>query len=211
MANTANNYILDKQVFILGGFDPQETNQMIGELAKMVQSLPIHPIYSTKHEQTSPYDTKDIINPIIDIYINSNGGDASILHSISALLSIARSRGAIIRTTVLCNAASCGSLLAVQGTPGFRIMNEYATHMIHFGASRVRVDKEDEIKLATKYMQQTHKRMEDIYLKHTDLTQAQLKKIMKNEHGHLFPDECLQHNICDWVIDTFGNIRGKTR
>ena len=211
MANTTNNYILDKQVFILGGFDPQETNQMIGELAKMVQSLPTYPIYSTKHEQTSPYDTKDIINPIIDIYINSNGGDASILHSISALLSIARSRGAIIRTTVLCNAASCGSLLAVQGTPGFRIMNEYATHMIHFGASRVRVEKEDEIKLATKYMQQTHKRMEDIYLKHTGLTQAQLKKIMKNEHGHLFPDECLQHNICDWVIDTFGNIRGKTR
>ena len=211
MANTTNNYILDKQVFILGGFDPQETNQMIGELAKMVQSLPIHPIYNTKHEQTSPYDTKDIINPIIDIYINSNGGDASILHSISALLSIARSRGAIIRTTVLCKATSCGSLLAVQGTPGFRIMNEYATHMIHFGASRVRVEKEDEIKLATKYMQQTHKKMEDIYLKHTGLTQAQLKKIMKNEHGHLFPDECLQHNICDWVIDTFGNIRGKTR
>lgn len=211
MTNTTNNYVSDKQVFILGGFNPQETNQMIGDLAKMVQSLPTHPIYSAKHEQTSPYDTKDIINPIIDIYINSNGGDASILHSISALLSIARSRGAIIRTTVLCNAASCGSLLAVQGTPGFRIMNEYATHMIHFGASRVRVEKEDEIKLATKYMQQTHKRMEDIYLKHTDLTQAQLKKIMKNEHGHLFPDECLQHNICDWVIDTFGNIRGKTR
>ena len=90
-------------------------------------------------------------------------------------------------------------------------MNEYATHMIHFGTSRVTDEKEDEINLATKYMQQTHKRMEDIYLKHTDLTQAQLKKIMKNEHGHLFPDECLQHNICDWVIDTFGNIRGKTR
>ena len=110
MVNTTNNYVLDKQVFILGGFNPQDTNQMIGDLAKMVQSLPTHPIYSTKHEQTSPYDTKDIINPIIDIYINSNGGDVSILHSISTLLGIAKNRGAIIRTTVLGKAASCGSL-----------------------------------------------------------------------------------------------------
>lgn len=211
MPAQTNNYILKTKVFILGSFSANETNSMIGDLSNLIYELPVHPIYNENYEIKSPYDTENIPNPIIDIYINSNGGDVSILHSISALLSIARSRGAIIRTTVLNKAYSCGSLLAIQGTPGFRLMHEEASHLIHFGRKQTVVEKEDEIKLAAEYMRQSHKSIEDIYLRNTNLDKQKLKQTMKNEYGFLYAQECLQHNICDWIIDSFGNIRGKIR
>ncbi len=209
--NNTSNYISANKVFILDKFYPEKTNEMIGDLADMVMKLPVQTKYTQSNTLVSPYDTYELKNPIIDVYINSSGGELNILNSIAALLSTAKNRGAIIRTTVLSRAYSCGSLLAIQGTPGYRIMYDNAQHLVHFGAIGLTATKESEIEIIKKRMENFSETVKKTYRENTNLTEKDLKKLMSNEQGYLSADQCLAKNLCDWVIDSNGNFRGHTR
>jgi len=74
-------------------------------------------------------------DPVIEIYINSNGGDSSIAMHIIHLLELAQRRGITVRTIVMRDAYSAGSLLAIVGTPGERYISNYGEHLIHYGQS----------------------------------------------------------------------------
>lgn len=211
MSSKKSNFVSDNKVFILGGFYAEETNEMIGDLTDMVMNLPLETKYMQSATLASPYDTYGLKNPIIDVLINSNGGETSILKSISTLLSIAKNRGAIIRTTVLGKAHSCGSMLAIQGTPGFRIMYEYAQHLIHFGSIGLTAQKEDEIEAIKKRMKTFSDTAKKIYTVNTNLTEKNVQNLMRIEHNLKDANWCLQHNLCDWIIDSNGNFRGRSR
>ena len=203
-----NNFATNNnKIFILGKFSEDETNEMIGHLACMVDSMKPCTMYSMPATITNPYDLGDSDRPVIDVYINSHGGSAEILHSISTLLSIAKSRGALIRTTVLGTAASSGSLLAIQGTPGFRIMYSKAYHFVHFGHHGISAHKPEEVELMAKHITEYTTETLKLYTDHTKLTQRNLDKLTKNECGHLNANECLQYGLCDWVIDDFGKLK----
>jgi len=66
---------------------------------RKIIKLPQKPIYEISTKITSPYDIDDPERPVLDIIINSNGGDAEILKSMYTILDIAKARGAIVRTT----------------------------------------------------------------------------------------------------------------
>ena len=203
----SGNYVSGNKIFILDKFASQTSNELIGNLSSIVDNLPTAPIYNTNTKIISPYDIDHINHPIIDVYINSGGGDGSILDSITTLLGIAKFRGAIIRTTVLSRAYSCGSLLAITGTPGFRIMYSQAYHLVHFGHHSFGVSKEDEITMAAKQIKEHSANKRNMYLQHTNLTAAHLRKLQSNEQGFLNADACLKHGLCDWIINDFGKIR----
>jgi hypothetical protein len=112
--------------------------------------------YKCQTKLKSPYDIDTSKHNVIDVFINSNGGDVTILNSISTLLGIAKSKGAIIRTTVCGKAYSCGSALAITGTPGFRIMYANAYHLVHFGTQTRTAKQESEIESVTNSMKEHH-------------------------------------------------------
>ena len=203
----SGNYVSGNKVFILDKFSSQTSNELIGNLSDMVSVMPQATMYQSNQPIVSPYDIENIDNPIIDVYINSNGGDGAILDSINTLLSIAKLNGAIIRTTVLSKAHSCGSLLAITGTPGFRIMYSQAYHLVHFGHHSFGVSKEDEITMAAKQIKEHCANKRNMYLQHTNLTAAHLRKLQSTEQGFLNANDCLKYGLCDWVINDFGKIR----
>lgn len=207
----SGNYVSDNSIFILDKFSADTSNELIGNLTNMVMSIPNQPIYQIGGKIESPYELKDINRPVIDVYINSNGGYDHILDSIVMLLGIAKSRGAIIRTTVLSRASSCGSLLAISGTPGYRIMFSQAYHFIHFGQHCINAGKEDEIEQATKHIKETSANKQNMYLQHTNLTPKELKKLQSNEQGFMNAKACLDKGLCDWIVTDFGDIIGHTR
>ena len=73
------------------------------------------------------------IEPRINIWVNSYGGMTSVLKTLLDSVEIARNRGIAVATYTTGAAYSCGSLLAVSGTPGLRFMSRTANHLLHFG------------------------------------------------------------------------------
>lgn len=203
------NFISENSIFILDDFSSQKSNELISNLSEMVLHIPPAPIYQIGAHIESPYAPNPDGRPIIDVFINSCGGDGKILDSIVALLGIAKSKGAIIRTTVLGNASSCGSLLAIIGTHGYRIMYSQANHFIHFGTHRTSIKKAEEIELAAKHIQNESQNKINMYLQHTNLTAKELKKLQSNEFGYMTAQQCLSKGLCDWIITDFGDIIGR--
>lgn len=202
----SDSYIADSQVYILGDFSLKEMNELTGNLGNYIFSLPAHPIYDTSAKISSPYNITDIKNPIIDIFIDSCGGTEYALQNLSTLLNIAKSRGAIIRTTVLARAYSAGSLLAIQGTPGFRIMAHDARHMIHFGCISMTATNPDDIEIRARQIAHQKKIIQEKYKKHTKIPTAEFEKMLRCESGYLTAAECLKMGLCDWIISEFGEI-----
>lgn len=197
------NYISGNKVFILGQIDNTSCNELIGNLSNLVDSLDWVPLYELNLAKLqSPYlffpDPSDC--PVIDIYLDSPGGSMSTTKSIMTLLNLARNKGAIIRTMVMGTAASCASIIAVQGTPGFRTMYEQSYNLIHYGYSVYDVDKPTEIDKAAKYEKEMRKNFFAPYLQYTSLTQNELDELQKTEYSMLSARECLRHGMCDWIL-----------
>ena len=202
----SNSYICGSQVYILSDFSPTEMNELTGNLGNLIFSLPEHPVYRMSGTLTSPYDTQNIKNPIIDIFIDSSGGSTNELQNLSTLLNIAKSRGAIIRTTVMSRAFSCGCLLAIQGTPGFRIMAHDARNMVHFGSASIFISNPDDLSVRAQQVAAHKKIVHDKYKIYTKIPQKKLDKMMRCESGYLTADECLKYGLCDWIISERGKL-----
>ncbi len=205
------NYITGNKVFLLDEFKRQTTAELLGNLANMIDELPWGPVFtetplfteSAKLE--NPYNLPKQYPPVVDIYINSPGGCNTILTSITSLLNLARAKGAIIRTNVIGQAASCASILAVQGTPHFRIMYDASCHMIHFGQSRMVAERNNEIEYAAQNAKRTREKIRQIYFNNTRINQKALQKYYEIEgSGTLTAQECLKHGVCDWIVSPRG-------
>ena len=69
----------------------------------------------------------------IDLYVNSFGGYAHLVHHLIELVEIAKRNDVVVRTIVPSVAFSAGSMIAVAGTPGERYISKDAEHLIHYG------------------------------------------------------------------------------
>ena len=208
MSQNQNNYVIGNSVFILDEFRSSTTNEMIGDLSDLVMKLEPRNEYKCKTRLKSPYDIDTSKYNVIDVFINSNGGDITILNSISTLLGIAKSKGAIIRTTVCGKAYSCGSALAITGTPGFRIMYANAYHLVHFGSQTRTAKQESEIESVVTNMKEHHANWNNLYLNNTNISQKELKKLMSKD-SYIPANNALKLSFCDWIINEKGLIRGK--
>lgn len=202
-----NCYISGNKIFILSEISDKTCGELIGNLSNLVDSLE----YSTMQQNyvdiigETPYTFKYDKKPqVIDIYINSGGGNLYTTKSILMLLNLARNKGAIIRTTVMGIAASCASIIAIQGTKGFRVMYEQSYNLVHYGNSSYQITKPSEAEKAAKYENEMRKNFYSPYLRYTELTQQELKKLQQTEYNFLSAQECLNKKLCDWVLTTDG-------
>lgn len=112
----SNNAFADAHRFyILGVFNTDMNKDIILPLTRKIDEL-------TK--------TKDAI---IELHINSPGGNGYVLWHIIELVELAKSRGITVRTIVPAYAYSAGSMLAITGTLGERYIGHAAEHCVHYG------------------------------------------------------------------------------
>lgn len=208
MSQNQSNYVIGNSVFILEDFRSATTNEMIGALSDLVTNLEPRDEYKCTVTLKSPYDIDTKQYNVIDVFINSNGGDITILNTITTLLSIAKSKGAIVRTTVCGKAYSCGSALAILGTPGFRIMYSNAYHLVHFGTQSRTAKLESEIESVTNNMKEHYANWSNLYLNNTNVTPKEIKKMMSKD-TFITADKALKLSFCDWIINEKGLIRSK--
>lgn len=206
------NYVRGNAIFLYDSLQRENTAEMIGDLAHMVNKMP----FASNYDYNTPIESPYYLNtntPVIDVFINSPGGKIYIMNTIMTFLNIARNKGAIIRTTVTGFAASCASMIAIQGTAGFRIMYDKAYNGIHYGNSDISVRANGEIDLAANNEKKCRQIQKDIYKKFTNMTDTEINACMKVEHHVYSAKECLEKNICDWVLTDAGRFiqRNKQR
>lgn len=192
----------DRTLHIYGDFNQTNMTELIGRLSYNIHNtIPVAPVYDISTKIDSPYNIDNSQHPIIDIFIDSNGGDTRMLQNLTTLLNIAKMRGAIVRTTVLSRAYSCGSMLAIQGTPGFRIMPEYGTHMIHFGSSSVSGSSETELEKRLKNSKLLKAYNQKLYSTYTKMTEQEIEQLCSTEGDYLDAKRCKRLGLCDWIVD----------
>lgn len=206
------NFFKNKTLYIIDNLEADQPNSFIGDLKDFVFSY--SPKKNTKQTITitNPYDIKG--SNVLDIFINSYGGDVKTYSSIEFLINMARSKGIIIRTTVTGVASTTASALAVQGTPGFRIMGYESYHFIpHILEARpigfIKQRDEEDYYCS---LDLTPKQFDNLivnYLRHTKITKRQLNTLIKN--GKLDSIKSLKYAFCDWVLSPEGYLICKSK
>ena len=162
---------------------------------------------NTKQSDTiiMPYDKWPENKPLLNVYINSSGGQVYTLLALLSLIHMAKANGTIVRTFNLAWAASAASILTISGTKGYRYMAEDASNYIHFGRAGVIAERQDEIEYKMKTISEHSKLLQKQYLENTSVTQQELDRYFTTEgSGHLNAKECLEKKICDWIITNSG-------
>lgn len=212
----AGNFVFEPvenicNVQIFDVLDMETCYEMIARLSQIVSQLSPQPQDTISTKITSPYD----VSPdkfVFDVAINSAGGDIVTYKAISSMFASAKLRGAIVRTNNIGMAASCASMLAIQGTPGYRIMSYSASNFVHYGLSGVTGSREKELEIATKNSKKEREQVFSIYEKCTNLTQKELERYKTIENsGHLFAPQCLRKGLCDWILTYDGILIGRKR
>lgn len=205
------NYVLNNTVYILDTLKTETTAKLIGDLTELVLKLPYSkPIDFSRVKMESPYDLRGHNATVIDVVLNSPGGSVYVLNTIANMLAVAKSKNVIIRTTATGLAASAASMLAVMGTPGFRIMYENATNMIHWGKFSVTAEKESEPEKLAAYAKKSRADLLATYLNYTKISEKKLKSLIADEGSYIMANECLKLGICDWILKSNGEfVRGE--
>ena len=133
----------------------------------------------------------------ITIYINSRGGLVTAGMAIYDTMQYIKSD---IRTIVMGQACSMGSLLASAGTKGKRLMLPHARHMIHQplgGASGQATD----VQIQANELLRWKKELTEIYVKTTGKTYKQLEEDMERDK-FMTAKESVEYGLADKVITT---------
>lgn len=185
--------------------------EMVAHLNQIIAQLPTKPVFDTSTKIESPYD----ISPdtfVFDVAIDSGGGHFVAYKAIASMFALAKAKGAIIRTNNIGQACSCASMLAIQGTPGYRIMSEFAYNMIHYGNSSANGNREFELETAARNKVKDRAQMYSVYERYTKLTEKEMDKFKAIESsGVLFANTCLVKHICDWILTSNGGLIGRKR
>lgn len=177
---TMTNFIANGAIYILGEFDSSISMNVIPRLVDLI------------HTKASEKD------PVINIYINSYGGEVKELFGLLCLLQTAKAMGIKIITTVLGRACSCGSMLAVVGHE--RYMYKYAMHLAHLGIQSDAVTTNEQIERASKKWKWHFEQILDHYFVCTGCSKKKLEQILKDDSCWLTPEECIKYGFATKII-----------
>lgn len=174
------NYVMGDKIFLLDCLDTDNTASLIGDL-------------------TTCINDPAMFGKEISFYINSPGGEVSVMKSILALMNMARLFNITVKTFVLGMAYSAASIIAVYGDE--RYMTKYAQHLVHFGMVPSFATKYSEIEKIMSQTKEHAEQLNNIYTEFTDLTPEKLEELQNDERGYLNAEECLKYNMCDGIIE----------
>lgn len=132
----------------------------------------------------------------IDLYVNSYGGYAAIAFHIIEQMEIAKRNGVTVRTIVTSAAYSCGSIVAVAGTPGERYMAADARHLAHYGKVYSQDSTPEQLERNTQYAKDHFKQILNHYKKYcpkaNDIAEA-----MKDDHYFIPAKKAISWGMAD--------------
>ena len=205
---TQENMMQDNMIFMCTEITEETTNKMTAKLIEWVNKLkPAKAEILAKNTATiiSPYNEWPENQPVLEVYLQTPGGMISVAKSIMSLFKMARAKGTIIKTINLSAAASCGSLLAVSGTKGYRYMAEDAYNLIHYGSRGGSSTRDGEAERVLQKNNEITNSLKKIYLDNTQLSLKEINKYFTFEDtGRLNAKACLEKGICDFVITSDG-------
>lgn len=173
-----NAFAKDNKFFILGEFNDEVKKEVLLPLTLKINEL------------------SGMRNAIIEIYINSNGGDGFLCFHLIHLLQLAQKRGITVRTIVMHAAFSSGSLLAVAGTKGERYITNTAEHCLHYGTAyggALHTPLQ-----ADRVAAWTNRWFETIYNHYTKYAEVpNLKKRIADDAYFLPADKCIKYGLAD--------------
>jgi len=208
MAKDLENTMIDNNIYLLNQISAETTNGLIMQLTQWVNALPItQQNQSTPKKIYTPYETIPGNIPVLNVWINSSGGNSVQTNSMLNMFYMASARGTIIKTYNIGRASSSASMIAVSGTHGYRYMGEDTFNMIHYGNSKFEIDHPRENEYNNINFKKHLKAMYNLYQRNTRLTKKELQKYFATEcAGQLYADQCLTKGVCDWVITNDGRF-----
>ena len=138
----------------------------------------------------------------INIYINSPGGDVT---STFAIYDAVRQSKADVHTTVVGQASSGASIIAVAGKKRFILQHAYI--MIHQAHGSCQGQLTD-IQRITKHYELHSVRLCDIYMKHTNIKSEQEVKELLDRDTYIYPEEAMKMGFVDEILCNDNNIAG---
>ena len=204
MAKDLENSMNGNNVYILTDINPETTNELIMQLAQWVDRLE-----PKKYPEKifTPYEIIPQDTNVLNVWINSAGGNQSQMLSLLNMFNIASAKGTIIKTYNIGRANSSASMIAVSGTRGYRFMYQDADNLIHYGCSRNTMNHPNELESINKDLKKSINITRNIYLNKTKLTDKEISKYHNIEGaGKLNATQCLNKGLCDWIITSDGRF-----
>ena len=176
------NYMYGDNVFILDEITSANCAFLIGDITQYLSEKEHH-------------------DKILNVFINSPGGEVNVMMNILGLLNLARLNNITIKTYVLGCASSAASIIAVQGD--YRFMTDISRHFIHFGSICDITTKHSEIDKIYRQNKEYAENMQDLYIKSCKgkLSREMLLSLQNDERGYLNAKQCLKYGLCDVIIE----------
>mgnify|MGYP002507808446 CR=1 FL=1 len=143
-----------------------------------------------------------LTNPVIELHINSEGGDFSAAAAMASKIEeVKKGFGPVpipmkVITHVEGESCSGGSLMSVVGSE--RTISRYSFMLIHKASSGF-VGKTEDMKDHVKNIELVNSIMKTIYKENSKLSEEELDKIMDKDL-YFSPEDCVKHGLVDRII-----------
>lgn len=178
-----NSYVVDNNLY----FNDDITMDTINKLTKQMRALQTKLVTMGTNLNIEP--------PPIRLHITSNGG--SVFAAFRAINCI-KSLSVQVHTIIDGYAASAATLISVCGDK--RYINKYSNMLIHELRSATSWNKMSELEDEVNNMKKIMEQIKDIYVEHTNLTRAELNKLLKRDMDWDVT-KCLQAGLVDEILE----------
>jgi ATP-dependent protease ClpP protease subunit len=157
------NFHKDNNFYIFGGIDNSMPEKIIAPFIELIDRK------------------SNLKNPgQVHIYVSSYGGLVQYGFDFIQQMERAKDAGITVNTYVSSVACSCGSLIAVAGTPGKRYIGERAYHLLHFMRGSDYAHNPIMMERNFENGKFWHKVLLDIYKKYTKIQKLEEKLLADN-------------------------------
>jgi ATP-dependent protease ClpP protease subunit len=140
----------------------------------------------------------------VSFYINSEGGDSTRAMSVVSLIEVAKAKGMTVETVVLNQAYSSGSLVAIAGSKGHRIVAPSATYMLHYGETEVIARGPVELQRITAANNLHFNIVRRQYLKYTNMGIEALDEALQYDNNYVTAEQAIELGFADkWLHSSF--------
>lgn len=183
LESAPHNFVGENKVFLLDELTRENTTELIADFTKLISEM---------GGQFPPYYNS------LEIVINSPGGDAYICKSIIGLISLAKAKNVKVTTTILGEAGSSASIIALYGD--IKRMGKDSSHFIHWGITGYDATHPEEAKRKAKQDELFFQWVESQYLQNTKIPPATLKNLLNYESGEINSKDCLKWKLVDNIF-----------
>lgn len=176
-----NSYVVDNNIY----FNDDISMETINKLNKQMRALQTKLLTMATNLHIDP--------PPIRLHITSNGG--SVFAAYRAI-NCMKSLSVEVHTIIDGYAASAATLISVCGDK--RYINPYSNMLIHELRSMTSWNKMSELEDEVQNMKHVMDQIKDIYVEHTNLTRAELNRLLKRDMDWDV-DKCIKAGLVDEV------------